>query len=89
MQTIVRGERRRIIAIVIEDDGKDTAETFLKGDPNKMNREQIVENLLESGLWPTIHQRPYDIVAFPADVPKAIFISGFDQLPWLRIMISS
>ena len=81
VQTIVRGERRRIIAIVVEDDGKDTAETFLKGDPNTLSREQVVENLLESGLWPTIHQRPYDVVAFPADVPKSIFISGFDTSP--------
>ena len=34
VQTIVRGERRRIIAVVVEDDGKDTAEKFLKADPN-------------------------------------------------------
>lgn len=81
VQTIVRGERRRIIAITIEDDGKDTAETFVKGDPNEMTREKVVENLLESGLWPTIHQRPYDVVANPTDVPKAIFVSGFDSSP--------
>ncbi len=81
VQTIVRGERRRIIAITIEDDGKDTAETFVQGDPNEMTREQVVENLLDSGLWPTIKQRPYDIVASPSDVPKAIFISGFDSAP--------
>lgn len=81
VQKIIRGERRRIIAIVVEDDGKDTAESFKKGDPNSMSREEIVENLLESGLWPVIHQRPYDIVATPSDVPKAIFISGFDTSP--------
>lgn len=81
VQTIVRGERRRIISVVIEDDGKDTAEEFLKGDPNALSREQITENLLESGLWPTIHQRPYDIVATPGDVPRSIFISGFDTAP--------
>ena len=81
VQKIIRGERRRIIAIVVEDDGKDTAESFKKGDPNSMAREDIVENLLESGLWPVIHQRPYDIVASPSDVPKGIFISGFDTAP--------
>ncbi len=81
VQSIVRGERRRIIEVVIEDDGKDTAKSFLQGDPNEFTREQIVENLLESGLWPVIHQRPYDVVAYPADVPKSIFISGFDTAP--------
>ncbi len=81
VQTIVRGERRRIVEVVIEDDGKDTAESFLQGDPGKLTREQIAENLLESGLWPVIQQRPYGIVAAPNDVPKAIFISGFDTAP--------
>jgi len=81
VQTIVRGERRRIVEVLIEDDGKDTAETFLQGDPGKLTREQISENLLGSGLWPVIQQRPYGIVAAPGDVPKAIFISGFDTAP--------
>ena len=37
--------------------------------------------LLISGLWPTVRQRPYHVVANPQDVPKAIFISGFDTSP--------
>jgi len=81
VQKILRGERRRIIAIIVEDDGKDAALSFKKGDPNSMSREEIVENLLESGLWPVIHQRPYDVIASPADNPKGIFISGFDTAP--------
>jgi Na+-transporting NADH:ubiquinone oxidoreductase subunit A len=81
IQKIVRGERRRIIEILIEDDGKDTAETFKEGDPSSMSREQVKENLIESGLWPAILQRPYGIVASPADVPRDIFISGFDTAP--------
>lgn len=81
VKTIERGERRRIVSVVIEADGKDTAETFRKGDPAAMSREEVVENLLESGLWPVIMQRPYGVVAFPSDVPKAIFISGFDTAP--------
>lgn len=81
IQKIVRGERRRIIEILIEDDGKDTAESFQKGDPSSMSREQVKENLIESGMWPAILQRPYGIVASPADVPRDIFISGFDTAP--------
>jgi Na+-transporting NADH:ubiquinone oxidoreductase subunit A len=81
VQKIVRGERRRIIEVLIEDDGKDTAETFAKGDPVSMTREQVVENMIESGLWPVIIQRPYGIVASPSDVPRDIFISGFDSAP--------
>ncbi len=81
LSSINRGDRRRIIEVVIEDDGKDTAETFLKGDPSGMKREQIVENLLESGLWPMIRQRPYTVIARPDRFPKSIFISAFDTAP--------
>ncbi len=79
--SINRGERRRIIEVVIEDDGKDTPETFLQGDPADLKREQIVENLLNSGLWPVIRQRPYKVIARPEKPPKSIFISGFDTAP--------
>ncbi len=79
--SINRGERRRITEVVVEDDGKDTPESFLQGDPAKLTREQIVENLLESGLWPMIRQRPYSVIARPDSKPKSIFISAFDTSP--------
>jgi Na+-transporting NADH:ubiquinone oxidoreductase subunit A len=78
---INRGERRRIIEVVVEDDGKDTAESFLQGEPSEMKREQIVENLLNSGLWPMIRRRPYTVIARTGEVPKSIFISAFDTAP--------
>ena len=81
LSSINRGERRRIVEVVIEDDGKDTAESFLQGDPAEMKREQIVENLLNSGLWPAIRQRPYTTIAKPDGKPKSIFISAFDTSP--------
>ena len=37
--------------------------------------------LLASGLWPAVRQRPYHVVAKPADVPKSVFIAGFDTSP--------
>ena len=79
--SINRGERRRIIEVVVEDDGKDTAETFLNGDPANLKKEQIIENLLNSGLWPMIRQRPYSVIARPNTTPKSIFISAFDTSP--------
>jgi len=81
LSSINRGERRRIVEVVIENDGKDTAESFLQGDPAEMKREQIVENLLNSGLWPTIRQRPYTTIAKTDGKPKSIFISAFDTSP--------
>jgi len=81
LSSINRGERRRIVEVVVEDDGKDTHETFPHGDPEGMKREQIVENLLSSGLWPAIRRRPYTVIAKTGEVPKSIFISAFDTSP--------
>jgi len=76
-----RGEKRILLEIVIESDRKDAAVDFGKADPNKLSREEIVEKMLESGVWPVLRQRPYSIIANPATEPKAIFISAFDTAP--------
>jgi Na+-transporting NADH:ubiquinone oxidoreductase subunit A len=37
--------------------------------------------MLKAGIWPFVRQKPYDIIANPADMPKAIFISTFSTVP--------
>jgi Na+-transporting NADH:ubiquinone oxidoreductase subunit A len=34
--------------------------------------------MLKGGVWPFVRQKPYDIIANPMDMPKAIFISTFN-----------
>jgi len=81
VEAVNRGERRRILEVVIKADQEDLSEDFLIGDPQDLSSEAIKAELLKSGLWPAIKMRPYGIVARPADQPKAIFISGFDSSP--------
>ena len=76
-----RGERRRILEVVVEWDGKEEKEDFGKADLQELSREEVIEKMLVSGVWPFIRQRPYDIIANPADTPKAFFVSGFDTAP--------
>ncbi|MDO9339763.1 MAG: Na(+)-translocating NADH-quinone reductase subunit A [Bacteroidales bacterium] len=78
--SITRGDRRKLLEIVVEKEGDEFID-FGKSDPASLSREKIKETLLISGLWPAVRQRPYHIVAHPSDVPKAIFISGFDTAP--------
>ncbi len=78
---INRGERRRIMEVVVESDGKKESLSFKKGDPKSLSREEIKETLLSSGLWPFIKQRPFNIIARPEETPKAIFLSAFDSAP--------
>ncbi len=78
---IVRGPKRRIEAIRILADAEPEYVDFGPADPHALSREQIVERLLNSGLWVAIRQRPFGIIANPADRPSSIFISGFDTAP--------
>ncbi|MFQ5335373.1 MAG: Na(+)-translocating NADH-quinone reductase subunit A [Flavobacteriales bacterium] len=78
---IVRGEKRRIIEIRLAADKDQEYEEFKAGNPNELSRDEIVEKLLNAGLWPLIRQRPYSIIANPDDKPKSIFISAFDSNP--------
>ena len=81
ISAINRGERRKILEVVIEADKTDSFREFKVGDLSKLKREEIISLLMESGLWPSIIQRPYAIIAKPTRTPKAIFISGFDTAP--------
>ena len=81
VEDVVRGERRKILSIVIASDGKNEKESFGKLDLSKMSADEIRQKMLDCGVWPFIKRRPYDIVALPQDKPKAIFVSGFDSAP--------
>jgi Na+-transporting NADH:ubiquinone oxidoreductase subunit A len=76
-----RGERRKILELVIEPDGKDTTEPFPADLLSIKDRETARRLMLQSGLWPFLIQRPFGIVANPNDTPRDIFISGFDSAP--------
>ena len=78
---INRGAKRRILEIVLKADTELKYEFFKKGLAGDLSREQIIETLLCSGAWPFIRQKPYDIIANPDDIPKAIFISTFNTAP--------
>ena len=81
VEAVNRGERRKLLEVVVKADAQIQYKDFGAADVNKLSREEIIEKLLDSGVWPMIKQRPYDIIANPADMPKAIFVSGFDSAP--------
>ena len=81
VKDIVRGERRKILNIIIECDKKDSMVTSNIQPLSKLDSESIIKSLLSSGCWPFIKQRPFDIIADPTKKPKSIFISCFDSAP--------
>lgn len=78
---IRRGAKRKILEVVIKADAEISYKEFAKADANSLSREQIIEQMLASGVWPFVRQRPFAVIANPADMPKAIFISAFDSAP--------
>lgn len=74
VKQVVRGDRRKIMAVVIEPDNEARSVTF-------DTRENPKALLLESGLWPMLRQRPYDIVPSSSARPRDIFITAFDSAP--------
>lgn len=81
LKSIERGAKRVITEIIIEADPKDNFKDFGIKDPKSMESSEIKEHLLAAGCWPFIKQRPYDIIAGPDAMPKAIFISGLNTAP--------
>lgn len=79
--SVNRGERRKILEIVIETDISAGSAEFIKADPNSLSGDEIKDQLLKSGLWPFIKRRPYGVIASPNEKPIAIYISTFDTAP--------
>ncbi len=79
--SINRGERRKILEVVVKGDENAEAAKFMEADPKALTKGEIKEQILKSGLWPFIKRRPYGIIANPEEVPKNIYISTFDTAP--------
>ena len=76
-----RGEKRKILEVVVTPDETRSYEEFEVGKIEALSAEKAIELMLSAGLWPMMIQRPYGIIANPADKPRAIFVSGFDSAP--------
>ena len=81
VKAIVRGEKRVILQVVIESDGKYESIDFGKAEPSKLSRNEVIEKLVQSGTWTMLRQRPYSTIANPQDEPKCIAVSLFDTAP--------
>ena len=81
VKEIVRGEKRRIMNVLIDSDGKQDAKKFTVKNVSDYSAEEIKNLLLESGFWSSMKQRPLDIIADPENEAKGLFVSSFDSAP--------
>ena len=75
---IIRGAKRKILEVKLKADAVLAYEQF---EVIAASADDVKTALLNSGLWPFVKQRPYDIVANPADAPKAIHVTCIDSSP--------
>jgi len=83
VKEINRGEKRVLQSVVIEVDGYDQ-ETFTSYSANELasiSRENVVKNLVDSGLWTGLRTRPFSKIPAVDSKPVAIFVSAMDTNP--------
>ena len=81
---VKRGEKRKLLEIKILADKEIVSEKFKKysaADLANVEKDEVINAMTSSGVWPNIVQRPYGVVADPSETPKSIFISTFDSHP--------
>lgn len=81
---IIRGDKRRLEEIRILPDKTNkflNHKKYSEKEIQKLSREDIIDNLTKSGVWPNLIQRPFGLVADSEVEPKSIHISFFDSSP--------
>ena len=86
VKAIVRGEKRKLLEVVVEADYKSAGLTGsdCKSSPTPQKpqtADEIKAAMLQCGLWTLLRQRPFGTIANPDDKPKAIFVSAFSSAP--------
>lgn len=81
IKSVVRGERRKIIAVIVSASPIQEYTDFGHFDLSSMDGKAVREALLKAGLFGYIEQLPYAISTTPDTKPKAIFVSAFRDMP--------
>lgn len=80
---INRGKQRALLSVEIAVEG-DAAETFNAYSAEQLaglSREQVVEQLVESGAWTALRTRPFGKVPATDTAPHALFVTAMDSNP--------
>ncbi len=80
---INRGEKRSFVSLVIQVSAEPgtTFRSFGAGELVTLPRKEVVNLLLESGLWTALRTRPFGKIPSPDSQPYALFITAMDTNP--------
>jgi Na+-transporting NADH:ubiquinone oxidoreductase subunit A len=78
---VVRGERRKVVCVKVQADAEQQYVDYGVKDVAKMDGKQVIDALLEAGIFGYINQLPYAVSTNPSVMPKAIFVSALRDKP--------
>ncbi|KXS38730.1 MAG: Na+-transporting NADH:ubiquinone oxidoreductase subunit A [Halomonadaceae bacterium T82-2] len=81
---INRGERRRLLSVVIKVDDAEEQVAFTAHGADaleRLERQSVVDQLVESGLWTALRTRPFSRTPAPDAEPASIFVTAIDTHP--------
>ena len=81
VREVVRGERRKVLCVKVDADAQQEFTDFGKREVGTMTGEQVINALLEAGIFGYIDQLPYAVSTNPSVQPKAIFVSALRDKP--------
>ncbi len=73
---INRGAKRKVLSVEVRPSDSNECETFTPYVAEHTNKKELLNLLLESGMWGFFKQRPYDRIASPEDTPRDIFVTA-------------
>jgi Na+-transporting NADH:ubiquinone oxidoreductase subunit A len=83
VKEINRGAKRVLQSVVIAASGNDAVQ-FAKYSAEQLagiSREQVTQNLVDSGLWVALRTRPFSQTPAIDSTPRAIFVNAMDTNP--------
>ena len=81
VSAIVRGERRKVLRVVVKADAETLYKDFGKKDVTSLSGDNVRQALMEAGLFGYINQLPYAISTSSDTMPEAIFVSALTDMP--------
>lgn len=83
IKEIKRGDKRRLLSVVIAIDEEEIPHTFPPLLPEHTTRNMLIERLKEGGLFANISARPFERLADPEQTPKSIFVKAIESAPFV------
>lgn len=83
VSAINRGDQRVFHSLVIDVEGADSIEfaKYSTADLAGLSRENVQQNLVQSGLWTALRTRPYSKAPALDSTPSSIFVQAIDTNP--------